>query len=139
PMADSMLGLALARRRALAGGDDLEVARSLVALGLLRADQARLPEAEALVRAGQAITERWSPPGSPLRARAAAALGRVLQDQGNHDQAIAVLEEAVRLDSAGGEPADHAATLSALASAHFYAGHHAIADSLNLQVLGMSR
>ncbi len=139
PMADSMLGLALARRRALAGGDDLEVARSLVALGLLRADQARLPEAESLVRAGQAITERWSPPGSPLRARAAAALGRVLQDQGNYDAAISVLEAAARLDSTGSEPAEYAATLSALASAHFYAGHHATADSLNLQVLGMSR
>lgn len=139
PMADSLLSRALERRRAIAGGDDRDVARSLVALGLLRADQARLREADSLVRAGQALTDRLTAPGSPERARAATAMGRVLEERGDYAGAIAVLEGAARLDSAGGSLADYAATVSALAGAHFYAGNHAVSDSLNLQVIEMSR
>jgi serine/threonine-protein kinase len=138
--ADSLLQLSLERRRWLSGrAGDADVARSLLALGLLRVDQARLAEADSLVREGLALTGRVTPPGDPARARAAAALGRVLQERGDYPGAIDVLEEAARLDSVGGSPADFAATLSELAGAHFYAGHHEAADSLNLRVLAMSR
>jgi serine/threonine-protein kinase len=139
PRADSLLVLALERRRALAKGDDPDVARSLIALGLLRADQARLAEAESLVRAGQRLTEQLAPPHDPGRVRAASALGRVLQDKADFEGAIAVLQDAVLLDSATGDPVSHAATLSALASTHFYAGHYDTADSLNVRVLAMRR
>ncbi len=138
PRADSLLSLALSRRQSLPGSE-ADAARSLVTLGLLRADQARLVEAESLVRAGQRLTERYTKLGDPARIRTAAALGRVLQDKGDYEAAIAVLKEVATLDSAGSEAASYAASLSALASAHFYAGHYAEADSLNLLVLAMRR
>ena len=46
--ADSLLSAALAERKSIFGPEHPEVAESLVALGLLRVDQARLDEAERL-------------------------------------------------------------------------------------------
>ena len=66
------------------------------------------------------------------------ALGLVLENAADYDEAIAVLEDAVRLDSVTHRPAaDVAATLTELANSHFYAGHYDIADSLNRRVLAM--
>jgi serine/threonine-protein kinase len=136
--ADSLLRSALERRRSLFGSDSREVAESLVAVGLLRADHAQLAEAERLVREGLAMSKRKLPPNHPAVAKATSALGKVLVDRGKYDQAIPVLEEAVRLQSAPSAPtADLAATLSELANAHFYTGHYETSDSLNRRVLVM--
>ena len=63
-------------------------------------DQARLEEAEQLVREGLDGLRRALPPHHPAVARALVALGRVLQERGKLDEAIPPLDEAVRLFSA---------------------------------------
>src|SRR5579864_538654 len=138
--ADSLLRSALDERRSLFGADSREVADSLVALGLLRADQAKLNEAERLVRDGLTMTQRHVPPNHPAVAKATAALGKVLEDRGAYAQAVPVLEEAVKLQSTPGAPTPElAATLSELANTHFYLGHYETSDALNRRVLEMQR
>lgn len=138
--ADSLLRAALDERSAVFGADSAEAADSLVALGLLRIDQERLPDAERLTRKGLEMTKRHLPLSDPAVARNTAAFGRVLEERGAYDQAVPLLEEAVRLDSARGpDNADFAASLNALASVQFYAGRYTIADSLFRRVLDMNR
>lgn len=137
--AESLLQQALERRRALFGAEHARVAESLVALGLLRVDQARLDDAEKLVREGLVMSRRTLPPGDPAIALAASALGRVLSERGAYDKAIGVLEEAVRLRSEGGETPELAASIYELANANFYAGHYPRSEELNQRVLTMHR
>jgi serine/threonine protein kinase/Flp pilus assembly protein TadD len=138
--ADSLLDSGLERRISLFGTDSAEAADSMVALGLLRIDQERLPEAERLVRDGLAMTQRHVPAGDSALAKATTALGRVLEERGAYDQAVPVLEEAVKLSSKeGAVNPDLAAALNELASVHFYAGRYPIADSLFRRVLQMHR
>ncbi|HET6568894.1 MAG TPA: tetratricopeptide repeat protein [Rhodothermales bacterium] len=138
--ADSLLTDALALRRLRFGPDNPEVAGSLVALGLLRIEQAEFEEAEGLIRRGLDMNRRYLPAVHPAVVKAANALGRVLQEQGAYEQAIALLEETVRLQTArkatGG---DLSASLIELANIHYYAGHYAASDSLNRLALVMNR
>lgn len=102
--ADSLLRAGLDQRRSLFGkdqfgGDHIEVADSLVALGLLRLDQAQLPEAERFVREGLAMDRRRLPPNHPAILKATTALGRVLEERGAYPQAIQVLDDAARLSA----------------------------------------
>jgi eukaryotic-like serine/threonine-protein kinase len=136
--ADSLLQAALEERRRLLGRDDPDVAASLVALGSLRDSQARYAEAERLIREGLAMSRRISP-RDPGVLTATIALGQLLEDRGAYDQAISVLEGAVRLQSAGGETRELAGSMTELANSHFYAGHYEISDSLNRRVLAMDR
>ncbi len=135
--AESLLNLALERRRGASAEGEAE---SLVSLGLLRVDQARLDEAERLISDGLKRSQRELPQGHPAIAAATDALGRVLEEKGKYGEAIPVLEEAVRLrqgrDSA---PADLAASLYELSNAHFYAGHYKEAEMLTLRVLDMNK
>jgi serine/threonine-protein kinase len=139
--ADSLLSAALAKQRALHGaGDDPDVGSSLVALGLLRADQAKLPEAEQLVRDGLAMLARTRPPEHPSIIAATQALGRVLQDRGDYDRAIPVLEDVVRMRAKFDTLSpDLAASINQLANTHFYAGHYTVSDSLVHRALEMHR
>jgi serine/threonine-protein kinase len=138
--ADSLLRRALEQRKSLFGADSPEVADSLVALGLLRSDQARLPEAEQWIRQGLEMDKRHLPPRHPSIAKSTLALGKVLGQRGSYDQAIPVLEEAVRLQSApGGASTDLANSLSALADAQCSAGHYDLCDPLHHRVLEMHR
>src|SRR3989454_1722418 len=95
--ADSLLRSALDRRRTLFGSDHPDVAKSLVALGRLRVDQAEYQEAERLIREGLAMSKRHRRPGDPAIASATLALGQVLEESGKYDEGIKVLEQAVRL------------------------------------------
>jgi tetratricopeptide (TPR) repeat protein len=138
--ADSLLGASLAKRRALFGPDHPEVGVSLVAFGLLRDDQARLPEAEKLVREGLAKITHARPPGHPSVIEATQALGRVLQDRGDYDHAIPVLEDVLRMRAATDTLSPElAASINQLANAHFYAGHYVVCDSLVHRALDMHR
>ena len=87
------------------------------------------------------MREAAAPPErDPAIATATAALGHVLENRGDYEGAIAVLEEAVRLQSRRGraerrpgrEPDE-------LANAHFYAGHYDMSESLNRRVLAIDR
>lgn len=138
--ADRLLSSALEQRQKLFGNESPQAAESLVALGLLRDDQAKLEDAEKLVRQGLEIDQRQLPPGHPAVAKATTALGKVLVDRGQFDQAIHVLDDAVKLQSArNAAPADLAATISSLADAHYLDGHFKVADSLYRRVLEMHR
>src|SRR3989454_4573255 len=139
--ADSLLGAALDQRRSLFGPDNAEVARSLVALGRLRVDQAQDEEAERLAREGLEMSKRQLRPNDPAIASATLALGQILEDRGRYAEAIEVLEEAVRLRRAAGAPPtpELASSLRELANTHYYAGHLAVADSLDRLVLAMTR
>ncbi len=136
--ADSLLTRALEQRRALFGPRHADVASSLIALALLRIDQARLDSALVLAREALAIGDEVLPAGHPLRARGTTALGRVLEEQGEYDEAIAVLTEAVALHRLQRtETPDLASALGELANTHFYAGNYEASDSLNQQVLAL--
>src|SRR2546425_11620535 len=101
-MADSLVRTALAQRRSLFGSDHAEVAKSLVALGRLRVDQAKYQEAEQLIREGLEMGKRHLRPGHPAIASATLALGQVLEESGKYEEGIKVLEQAVGLRSAAG-------------------------------------
>jgi len=138
--ADSLLRSALDGRRLVSGAAHPDTADTLVALGLLRVEQAKLDEAERLVEEGLANLRGTVPAAHPSIARALAALGKVFQERGAYDKALPPLEEAVRLYSAApAAEADLAATLTALANTHFYAGRFDVSDSLNRRVLEMDR
>ncbi len=138
--ADSLLSAALDRRIALFGGNSSTVAETEVKLGLLRADQAKLEDAERLVRKGLEGAKRNLPAGHPAIAAATHALGKVLEDRGSYPEAIRILGEAVRLRSVpGADRADLADSLLELANAQFYAGHYAEAEALNQRLLAMHR
>src|SRR5437660_5809923 len=139
--ADSLLRAALDQRRSLFGSDHSEVAKSLVALGRLRLDQAEYQEAERLVREGLAMSQGHRRPGDPAIASATVALGQVLEESGKYDEGINVLEQAVRLRGmAPAQPTTElAASMRELANTHYYAGHLAVADSLDRLVLALTR
>ena len=137
--ADSLLQLSLAGRRAIAP-DHPDVARSQVALGLLRVEQDRLPEAEQLVREGLALSRRVRPPGHRDIAVATTALGRVLEERGSYTDAITVMREALRLQTALGDISpDVAAAATQLGNDYFYAGDYANADSMFRRTLEVGR
>jgi serine/threonine-protein kinase len=138
--ADTLLRDALNRRAASRGDSSPDVGASLVALGLLRTDEAKYAEAESLARAGLAVSRRALPSSHPQVAEATEALGRVLSEKGDYRAAITVLEDAVRLrEQAGPATAEFAGTVYELANAHFYAGNHDASDSLNRVVLDLHK
>jgi serine/threonine-protein kinase len=135
--ADKVLRSALHARRSL-GPDGPATADTLLALALLRIDQAQLPEAERLVRDALTIDGRDLPPNDPAFARALGQQGRVLNERGQYDKALEVLTRAQQIQSANaGANGDLAETLDLLADAHFYLGHYPLCDSLNRQTLAI--
>ncbi len=138
--ADTLLSRSVAERRALFGPGHPEVARTLTAMALLRAAEARYAEAESLAASALALDRRGLPPGHPEIARAAAVLGEVLEDRGDYPRAAALLTEAARRQGeAGASDADRTATLTELANVRFYQGELAASDSLNRYVLAVDR
>jgi eukaryotic-like serine/threonine-protein kinase len=138
--ADRLLLSSLDTRRSHAGPESADLVRGLVAIGLLRGDQARFDEAERFARDGLAIARTHFSTDDHLLGLATAGVGEVLVQRGAYDKAIAMLEEAVRVRSApGAEPAELASSLFQLASAHFYAGHLDESERLNQRVLTMHR
>lgn len=138
--ADTLLNSALAKRKALFGPSHPQVAESLVALGLLRIDQARFQDAEDLIRGGLETLKRAPRRDNQAIAKASAALGKVLEAKGSYAQAIPVLEGAVQLASSSDSPSlDVAAMLKELADTQFYAGRYSECERLTLRTLSMHR
>jgi eukaryotic-like serine/threonine-protein kinase len=134
--ADTLLRESLDTRRRLLPANHRDVARGMTALALLRSDQARFDEAERLARDALASLRASLPAGSPEVAAATVAAGQILEQRGSYAQAIAMLEEAVKLRSVpGADPSELAAALYELANANFYAGHLDVSESLNQRAL----
>ena len=134
---ESLLIQALEQRRAREPRGGPEVTRSLVALGLLRAEQARFDDAEGLIREAVAMGRGALGSDHPARAEATVALAQVLIGRGRYDDAAGAAAEAAASRPAG--TAEQAEALGLLADAHFYAGHYEISDSINQLVLEQYR
>jgi serine/threonine protein kinase len=138
--ADPLLRAALESRKSVGERNNRDVADSIIALSLLRLDQSRVEEAERLARDALDMSSRHSPPDNAGIARATFALGRVLEERGAYDEAIKVLDRAVRLQSATGEVTnDLSDSMNALVIAHVSIGHFETADSLDRRLLAMDR
>jgi serine/threonine-protein kinase len=138
--ADSLISLALERRRRIFGSAHPDVAEAMIELGLLRIDEARFDDAEKIIRDGLAMAKQTSAPSSPSVVKASAALGRVLTERGAYDKAIPALRDVVRLhETANAPPAELAASISALGDAHFYLGKYEISDSLYRRAMELYR
>jgi len=138
--ADSLLTAALDRSRELFGSDGPEVANAMVALGLLRTEQAELEEAETLVRGAFEMAGRYLPPEHTTVIRAQTALGYVLQSRGEYEEAIEVLEDVTRREPSGeGAALELHEGLSELANTYYYAGDFVAFDSLNQKLLAANR
>ena len=138
--ANKLLNISLDQRKALFGADSPEYADALVALAGLRDAQAKFDEAEKLVRQGLDVSKHHLAPNHPAIGKATALLGKILEDRGTYPAAIAVLEEAARLQSTSdASRADLSASLTELANCHFYAGHYDTSESLNQRILVMDR
>ena len=138
--ADSLLAAGLAQQRRVSGDESRAVADDLIAMGMLRIDQARYDDAEPLIRRGLAIDRRQLRAGDPALAGATGALGKLLEERGNYSAAIPVLEQAVRLGAAGDTAsAEFATNLTELANSHFFAGDYVQADSIDRRLLPMDR
>jgi serine/threonine-protein kinase len=124
----------------LVGPDHPDTLESKIGLGLLHVDQARLDDAERLEREALEAARRSLPSGHRLAIKAMAALGKVLEEKGLYDQAIPLLEEAVRgYEALTPQPPELSAALSELANAHFYAGHMETSEALNKRALEIDR
>ena len=138
--ADELLRSALDKRTALSGADSVATLEPLLALGELRTEQARHGEAEKLLRRALDIGRRHLPPGDERSLRAEESLGRLLTDVSRWPEAIALLDEVVRLRSVKApRPRGLSNSMTALADAHFYLGHYPESDALNRRALAIAR
>jgi len=138
--AEPLLTSSLDQRTRLHGTSDLEVAKSLTALGLLRKDQGKLDEAENLARQGLAISRQS--PGATAAGQAAAlvSLGSILEVRAKYDEARKTFEEALRFQPANAaNSAQRADTLLELANVAFYQGHYDESAIFNQQALDIDR
>jgi eukaryotic-like serine/threonine-protein kinase len=138
--AEALLAQALEQRRRLFGKQSTQAGESLVALALMRLEQARFAEAEQLVREAVEIQTRALPPMHPAVARAQAALGHVLIGRGSYKAAISILTEVVaRLTARGDQPLELRFVVSDLANAQFYLGNFDESRVLNLRLLELDK
>lgn len=130
--ADSLYRRALDTRRQLNGPDHPDVAVALTGLGLLRIDQARLDDAEPLLRDAVRIVDQRLTPEDTRAIEAHAALGQLFQEQSAWPEAVAEQELVLQhLASRGDAQFQQAEAMVQLASTHFYAGELDASDSLN--------
>jgi tetratricopeptide (TPR) repeat protein len=112
----------------------------MMALALVREDQARFKEAERLLRQAVAIDRRHLPRDDQKLGNALSSLGSVLEHRGAYEETIRVLGDAIRIQSAPtAAPADLAESLTYLANTHKFLGHDALAESLDRRVLRLDR
>ncbi len=137
--ADSLLRESLTLRRRVGAADGM-VADGLVALALLRMDQAQHDSAEALVREAISLRAGEGGPDDEGQSADLVVLGRILEGRGDYPASREVLRRAVALEARrDASSADWVAAATALANTHFYAGEYDAADSLNLRILALDR
>src|SRR5690606_9373951 len=138
--ADTLLTSSLEKRRRIAGARQPDLSRSMVALSLLRSDQARYDDAEQLARSALALVRESEAGGHSDEIHALSALGHVLELRGRYSEAIAAYDTATRIAPQSDPPApEYVSSMYGLANNHFYIGDYEVADSLSRQVLRLSR
>ena len=113
---------------------------SLVDLGLLRLEQRRMAEAEALLRKAAALAPKRGTL-TPEAARALDALGDALATDAKYDDAKTVLQRAVTAEEHAGrlETEDYADAVAHLGEVYFYLGQYPEAETLNRRALAIYR
>ena len=101
---EKLIRESLALRRNLHGGDHLETAESLEALGHIQLRRAQLPGAARTLEEAVAMKKRLLPPGDPRRAEGLFYLGAVRRMDGSLDVARAHLLEALSLSRNASDP-----------------------------------
>ena len=137
--AEPLLASALAAQKSLRGSDDARTIRPQLALGLLRLDQARPEEAQRLIDEALALTRRRYAPGSVEVATAVAARGKVLLSEGNYEEAVSSLEQAVKVLADAPPSVELSEALGDLANVHYYLGHIEVSESINRQGIALDR
>jgi eukaryotic-like serine/threonine-protein kinase len=138
--ADALLREALKKQTARSGEGSVATMEPLVALGELHAEQARYVEAEQQLRKAMGIGRRHLREGEERTLRAEEALAELLVTAGRSAEAIPLLEEIVRLQSAAAvRPRGLSKSMTALAVAHFYLGHYSESEQLNRRTLPIAR
>jgi serine/threonine-protein kinase len=139
--ADALLATALQRRQEVYGKTSPAVAESLVALALLRIDQARPAEGEQLAREALQTVRTTLPANHSQAIAASLALGRALRERGAYKEAIALLQQVATADPTGSNiaPADRTAALAELADAQYASGNYAASGALLRRVLQLHR
>jgi serine/threonine-protein kinase len=139
-VAEPLLVSALAERKQIHGSNDPKVARSLIALALLRKDQGKLDDAESLARQGLA-TSRSAPSATSADVAASlVALGSILEVHGKYDEARKAFDEALQMRPKNtGDSAERAENLLELANITFYQGKYDESASFNQQALDIDR
>jgi serine/threonine-protein kinase len=136
--ADPLLQTALDTRKKLFGPDSPQAADIMTDIGVLRLEQANPKEGERLIRAALAIDQRFLPAGDPLTAKAMSALGQVLEESGSYQEAVSLLQQAIKLQSGRADQATGLSeSISNLATADFYLGHYQEGETLDRQVLAV--
>jgi tetratricopeptide (TPR) repeat protein len=101
-------------------------------------EQAKVEEAERLVREGLALLRRQHSSDHPAIARGLVALGKVLHTAGRFDEAAKALQEAVALRSRpGAPPLDLAEALGELADVQHDASRDEMSDPLNERAIAI--
>jgi len=137
-LAQPLLVSALSERQKLFGQESPQYVESLIALGLLRKDQAQFKEAEKLTRQAVEISQNLRPASREEIAHALVALGSVLKVAAKYDQAQQALESALKL-----QPQNAAATaataenLTELGELYFYQGKYPLSEQVNKQALAI--
>jgi eukaryotic-like serine/threonine-protein kinase len=138
--AQRLLDAALEKRRSHFGEDSTEVAKSLLALGLLRIDQDRLPDAERFTGRALEMYRRHLPSGDPAIAEATVGLGHALEANGSYAKALEVLNQADRLLSGThSDPSVRGSCLLELSNVQHYLQHWDQAEALSRQALAIWR
>ena len=136
--ADVLLQQALRKRGLDSAKNDAQYLESLVALGLLRRDQGRLAEAEALLQ--QVVLADRKQKRSGHLGRALWALSTVFVLHGRYAESRPLLEEAAGLDHRpGGDLTQYADDISELGDVHFYLDDYSAALPLDQEALRIHR
>ena len=133
--ADKLLGKSLA----IAERSGRHKAESLLDVGLLRIDEAKLTEAEKDIRTGLAINERTRPEDQDLEAKLKIGLGRALKEEGRHVQALVPLKEAEKMLVSQPASLDLAAAYKQQAEVYFYSSQYDLAEQYQNRALKLHR
>ncbi len=126
-------------QKAALGPDHPETMKTQLALAKLRVDQSQVAEAERLARELVEMGKRRYAAASVQVAGATGMLGKVLATQGDYKAAIPALEQAVEVLSKTGGSEELSEALGDLANTHYYQGHVAESEALNLRALALDR
>jgi CHAT domain-containing protein/tetratricopeptide (TPR) repeat protein len=139
PEAQRLGERAVAIKEAVPGPDHLEVATSLVHLGIVHSDKGDYPEAESAYRRALAIRERTLGPAHPDVAKVLNNLGVVAMHRADYTEARALFERALAVHEKAPAPdsAGIATSLANVANVLANTGDYAAARPLLERALAM--